>query len=221
MIATRMRVLTLIVSAFALVLVACGGDNDESTAPSGAGDTTATQSVTMTAATATTGTAHQGHSMASPEAGEDPNLHFIDAMIVHHASAVAMAEAVQDSAEHPEIRELAADVITAQESEIEQMRAWRDAWFPGAPESDLTAMEDMAGMAMSDADLKMLEDADSPDEMFIEMMIPHHESAIDMAEQIAQTTQRPELKQLSDEIIAAQQGEIDQMKQWQAEWFGQ
>lgn len=214
MIATRIGVLTLVVPALVLLLIACGGDSDESTVSPGSSQPAATPA-------ATTAAAHQGHSMASPEAGEDPDLHFIDAMIVHHASAVAMAEAVQESAEHPEIRELAAEVIAAQEAEIDQMRAWRDEWFPGAPESDLSSMASMAGMAMSDADLAMLAESESPDEMFIEMMIPHHESAIEMATQIRQATSRPELQQLADEIVTAQQAEIDQMMEWQAEWFGQ
>jgi len=214
MTATRIGVLTLIVPALALLLIACGGDSDESSPSTGAGEMTATPA-------ATTGAAHQGHSMASPEAGEDPDLHFIDAMIVHHASAIAMAEAVQETAEHQEIRELADEIIAAQEAEIEQMRAWRDEWFPGAPESDLSTMSGMAGMAMSDADLAMLAESESPDEMFIEMMIPHHESAIEMATQIRQATTRPKLQQLADEIVPAQQAEIDQMAEWQAEWLGQ
>lgn len=203
----RVRWMTLLALSLALLLAACGGDDGET-------------GVGQPAGTTPTMAGHAGHSMASPEKGVDPDLHFIDAMIVHHASAVAMAKAVENSAAHPEIRALAAEIVTAQEAEIEQMRSWRDSWFPGAPESDLSAMAGMAGMAMSDDDLKMLEDAKSPDQMFIEMMIPHHESAIEMATQTAQTTQRPELKQLSDEIVAAQRAEIDQMKQWQSAWFG-
>lgn len=211
---TRLRWILLLVPALALLLAACGGDNTD-----GTGNAVSTSTPTTTLATSTP--QHQGHSMASPEAGEDPDLHFIDAMIVHHQSAVAMAEAVKDTAEHQEIRDVAAEIIAAQEREIEQMRAWRDEWFAGAPESDLSAMMDMPGMSMSDADMEMLAQSDAPDEVFIDMMIPHHQSAIDMAKEIQQTTERPELQQLAEEIITAQQAEIDQMEQWRAEWFGE
>jgi len=49
------------------------------------------------------------------------------------------------------------------------------------------------------------------DEQFIASMVPHHSSAILMCEQA--TLEDPELKQLCEEIIAAQQAEIDQMKE--------
>jgi len=213
MMLNHLRWILLLVPALALLLAACGGDTDN------AAESVSTSTPAETVATDTT--MHQGHSMASPEAGEDADLHFIDAMIVHHQSAVAMAEAVKDSAEHQEIRDVATAIIAAQEREIEQMRNWRDAWFPSAPESDLSAMMDMPGMNMSDADMEMLAQSDAPDEMFIDMMVPHHESAIDMAKEIQQTTERSELRQLAAEIITAQQTEIDQLKEWRAEWFGE
>lgn len=61
------------------------------------------------------------------------DLLFIDMMMPHHAAAVAMAQVAQTRAEHPEIRALAEDVIRSQSAEIDQMHAWRDQWFPGAP----------------------------------------------------------------------------------------
>ena len=64
----------------------------------------------------------------SPEAGADPDLVFIDAMIVHHQSAVMMAEMALDASEREEIRTLAGEIIEAQETEIEQMNQWRDEW---------------------------------------------------------------------------------------------
>ena len=76
-------------------------------------------------------------------------------------------------------------------------------------------------MSMSDADMEMLREAEDFDEMFIEMMIPHHEAAIAMAEELQKTTERSELEQLTEDIITAQRAEIEQMRQWQAEWFGE
>jgi uncharacterized protein (DUF305 family) len=64
----------------------------------------------------------------------DPfDLFFIDAMIPHHQSAIDAAQMVIDSAVHPEIRELALQIIEAQKREIDQMMDWRQKWYPEAP----------------------------------------------------------------------------------------
>jgi uncharacterized protein (DUF305 family) len=71
------------------------------------------------------------------------DLMFIDMMIPHHASAVAMAQVALTRAEHPELRALAEAIIVSQSAEIEQMQGWREQWFPGSP---TMPMEQMAGM---------------------------------------------------------------------------
>lgn len=59
---------------------------------------------------------------------------------------------------------------------------------------------------------------DEYDKAFLEGMIVHHEGAVDMARQSAANAKHEEIKQLSRDIIAAQEKEIDLMKQWHAEW---
>lgn len=73
------------------------------------------------------------------------------------------------------------------------------------------SMEDMNGQ---------LEDksGDEFDEVFIEMMIAHHEGAVDMAELIPSRAKHDEVKELGKEIIAAQTKEIEEMKKWQKDW---
>ena len=55
---------------------------------------------------------------------------FIDNMLPHHESAIAMAEVALQESENPEIREIARDIVDAQEREIAQMREWREEWYP-------------------------------------------------------------------------------------------
>lgn len=53
---------------------------------------------------------------------------------------------------------------------------------------------------------------DMADEMFLRMMIPHHQRAIDMSEKALQRSERPEVKDLARTIIDEQSAEIKQMK---------
>ncbi len=71
--------------------------------------------------------------MTDPEelAGRRPfDRAFIDAMIPHHESAIEMAGVALDESENPEIREIAGAIVEAQETEIAQMRGWRQEWYP-------------------------------------------------------------------------------------------
>ncbi len=54
---------------------------------------------------------------------------FITAMISHHQGAINMATMAKQMAEHQEIQTLADAIITAQQAEIAQMQAWKQAWF--------------------------------------------------------------------------------------------
>ena len=56
------------------------------------------------------------------------------------------------------------------------------------------------------------------DKTFIEMMIQHHQGAIEMAKLSETRADRQEIKTLSQNIIAAQEKEIADMKQWQMDW---
>lgn len=74
-------------------------------------------------------------------------------------------------------------------------------------------------MSMSDM-TKMLDGktGDEFDKAFISMMIDHHQGAIEMAKLAATNAGHQEIKTLSEDIIAAQMKEIDQMKSWQQAW---
>ncbi len=64
-------------------------------------------------------------------ANEDPfDRAFIDNMTPHHESAVAMAEVALRETDDSEIREIANDIVGAQEREIAQMERWRQDWYP-------------------------------------------------------------------------------------------
>ena len=80
-------------------------------------------------------------------------------------------------------------------------------------------MISMSSMSMDDmtADLKG-KTADEFDRAFLADMMAHHEGAVAMAQLSAKNAKHDEVKQLSADIITAQQKEISEMKQWQMDW---
>lgn len=59
---------------------------------------------------------------------------------------------------------------------------------------------------------------DDYDKTFLSEMIAHHQAAVDMAKLSANQAKHSEIKTLSADIIATQQKQIEQMKQWQVAW---
>jgi uncharacterized protein (DUF305 family) len=141
------------------------------------------------------------------------DLQFIDQMIVHHQGAILSSEHMIADSERPELRQLAENIQSSQSEQIEQMRAWREQWYPDAePTSevmDSTQMEEMMGEGhMQEA----MTGGDTTDSMFLRMMIPHHQSAIGMSEQALERAEHPELRELAQRIIDEQAVEIGLME---------
>lgn len=60
---------------------------------------------------------------------------------------------------------------------------------------------------------------DEFDKAFLSEMITHHEGAVSMAKKVLETSKKPELIKLANDIISAQNKEIEMMKAWQTKWF--
>ena len=162
-------------------------------------------------------------------ADADFDLRFVDAMTPHHQGAVQMAKEAQQKSKRPEIQKLAADIIKAQDKEINQMKQWRQAWYPKASAEPVAYNSKMGrSMPMSQDQMKGmmmnmdLGTADAQfDLRFLNAMIPHHEGAVVMAQDALSKSKRPEIKKLAQEIIASQKTEIKQMQQWKQAWYKQ
>ncbi|ANG86822.1 DUF305 domain-containing protein [Microbacterium aurantiacum] len=84
--------------------------------------------------------------------------------------------------------------------------------------SDAPAMPGMDHGADSFSSAEAV-DANSADVMFAQMMIPHHEQAVEMSDMLlAKTGIDPEVTALAEQIKAAQQPEIEQMEEWLDAW---
>ena len=164
-------------------------------------------------------------SSAGNTAFNDANVEFLQGMVPHHSQAVEMAEMVPDRSDRPELNELADNIISSQNEEIEQMNsllsdAGSEPVEGGMDHGDM-AEDDMAmtGM-MDDQQMQDLESSDGQDfeVMFLDMMSAHHQGAIEAAEQVLDGGENPDVADLADEIIQAQQSEIEQMNTWKEQW---
>jgi uncharacterized protein (DUF305 family) len=141
--------------------------------------------------------------------GNGTDRAFVAAMIPHHESAVQMAAIASGRAESDFVKELATNITDTQTDEIKLMRE-QDVELKkaGVAPGKLSVESHMMGM---DQDTSMLQKANPFDAAFIKMMIPHHEGAIEMAREELDKGKDPELRDLAQDIIDAQQREIDQM----------
>ena len=149
----------------------------------------------------------------------DADTDFAVMMIAHHRGAITMAKVQLEYGKDPELRELSEAIVAAQESEIALMTVWLDK--QGKPAASEHAMHTPSGMAYMAGMEKMNTDMNAamtgdPDRDFVIMMIPHHQGAIDMAKVQLEFGKDPELRKLSEAIVAAQEGEIAFMKGWLA-----
>lgn len=80
-----------------------------------------------------------------------------------------------------------------------------------------TAEADTAAMKETEAKFQTYVGEDY-DRYFMANMIAHHEGAIDMAKLAQTKAKHTELKTMADEIISAQQVEMDNMLGWQKAW---
>lgn len=147
---------------------------------------------------------HSAHAM-----GDDGpyDARFIDSMLIHHRGAVEMAQEALEKAEREELKIMAQGIIDSQNAEIEQMRKWREEWYPGEGIS--------AGIGMDMGAMVVADDANLPyDVRWSEAMIDHHLGAVDMAKDALEKSSRQEIKELARTIIETQEAEIAQMRVW-------
>jgi uncharacterized protein (DUF305 family) len=125
----------------------------------------------------------------------EADVHFMSAMIGHHAQALVMANWAPTHGASASVRRLAERIINAQHDEIATMQRWlRDRLKP-VPEARATGMKMMMngvehemlmpGM-LTDAQMKQLDQARGPefDRLFLTFMIQHHRGAVSMVKDL-------------------------------------
>ena len=147
----------------------------------------------------------------------DPDTAFAKGMLGHHRGAVEMAKIELKYGTDEAMRQLAQEVITAQQTEIDVLNKWL-ASHPDAakPKPNTVAMQQAYAQSMENMHGEMtLGVADPvPDMAFARGMLPHHIAAVDMAKVQLEYGTDEEMRQLAQDVIDTQQTEIDVMRNW-------
>ncbi len=215
--------------AAVLILASCGtgggtqGGSDDSGGSGGEmsgmdmGETTGGMEGTEGMEAMDMGSEEMARQMLTEDGGySDEN--FIDQMVPHHRGAMEEARVAIENAEHEELRNLAEGIIAGQRREIGEMKDIKAEEYGTRQVPMQMSSEEMEMMGMME-DPQALADAEPFDHAFMNNMIPHHQSAIAMAEVALEESENPEVRSIARNIVDSQQSEIEQMKQWCQQWY--
>lgn len=154
-------------------------------------------------------------------AADSVEVGFARDMSIHHEQAVQMAALVYDRTEDEAVRSLAFDILTTQQGQIGIMSGWLDAWgmpwtsagqrmgWMGMPMDGL-----MPGMATAEQMASLREaTGEAADVIFLQLMIPHHRSGVEMAEYVVEHAKLEPVRLLATGMATAQDLEIAYMEE--------
>ena len=155
-----------------------------------------------------------------PGMSAEVDQRYIDMMIPHHQSIIALAQAAQDRLTDERLVAIAENIFTTQQAEIDKLRGYR-AQFYGRSEpmpidqampGGSAIMPDMEGMALL-MDPKVLVATfcagDDPDLAFIDLTLLHHQLAIMASEATLTQATHEEIRAVAERVMRDQQHEID------------
>ncbi|WP_260474875.1 DUF305 domain-containing protein [Streptomyces sp. WAC 05379] len=149
---------------------------------------------------------------AEDDSPNSADVSYARMMIVHHTQALEMTELAPDRAESTKVTKLAARIAAAQKPEIAAMQGWLETQGK-AGHGDGHDHGSMPGMA-TEAQLEKLRAARGKafDQLFLTLMITHHEGAITMATDVKGQGNNIRVEEMADEVIAQQTSEITRMR---------
>ena len=152
-------------------------------------------------------------SMAMMHMTGDPDYDFAMMMKMHHMAAIDMATQELANGNDSVIKNLSQMMKDAQMMEVQVLDSFTNAHTPIPIMTDFGMKAEHAMHVMdNNADAQNL-NGDS-DHDFAHLMLPHHQSAMEMAMAIKQTGQNQMIKDMAQEMIEMQQMEINTLQIW-------
>ena len=168
---------------------------------------------------------HRGgpESMAAGDSATAVDVGFAQDMSAHHQQALMMCDLLAHTAQ-PDVRALAAQIEQAQWREIGQMQGWLQmldaplqagrpmSWMEAGGHRHAAGVSTMPGMASGD-ELTRLSSADGVQSeiLFLQLMIRHHQGAVEMAAEAARTAGEPAIRRAAVGMVKSQSDEISVM----------
>ncbi|WP_034256427.1 DUF305 domain-containing protein [Adhaeribacter aquaticus] len=145
---------------------------------------------------------------------DDPDVAFAKMMIMHHQGAINMANEELNSGDDATIKGIATKIKADQQKEIQDLQAFITSYQPDQPTSSKFNMELMDSMEKSSrqSDLQII--TGDTDHDFSQLMIVHHQSAIENAYAVLEHGTSPTIKTMAHMMIDAQVSEIKQLQEW-------
>jgi uncharacterized protein (DUF305 family) len=205
--------------AVAFPLVACGstGDGEQGTAEKTGGSMAGMDHRQRGHGSMGMGSESMARQMVMQN-GKYSDRRFIDAMVPHHQGAIEMARVALKNAERQEIMQLSRNIVSTQQAEIEELKSIKKEEFGTSEVPMEMSPQQMRAMGMM-MNPEHLVRSEPFDKAFINAMIPHHQSAIYMANVALKNTNNPRIRELANNIVDAQTREIEQMKEWRQQWY--
>lgn len=144
------------------------------------------------------------------------DLDFASMMILHHQAAIDMCKIEIAQGRDEQIIAMAQSIQTLQTAQIEQMELFIANYKIPVVKTGMTGNQPILPLIMKSMMNKMNNMAMTghTDQDFIAMMIPHHRSAVAMAENELRHGKDEELKKLAEQMIVDQNNEIEEFKAW-------
>lgn len=143
---------------------------------------------------------------------------FLVDMIPHHQGAIDSAKLyLQNNPQNQKLQEIAKNIISSQEAEIKEFHTLLKGELNATKLSKqqysqyLTATKHNANTMMKD--MNQVKPSQNIDKDFAQAMIPHHQGAIDSAKLILQYTKDTRIQKIAQDIITAQEREIQDLTQ--------
>ena len=148
----------------------------------------------------------------------DFDYDFASTMIVHHQAAVDMAQIQISKGSDAEMKQMATSIVSSQQAEIDQFKnILKDYKLPEIKAESGHAHNELGEiMAKMETKMKGMAKTGNADRDFAMMMIPHHESAVEMGSNELSHGKNLALKKMAQKIIEDQSKEIKQFQDWLA-----